>query len=99
MITAENIKQIKKLYIVIENYFKENTNIYKYINYNLFSNDLELTFVSLNDCKSNSDDLDYWCSNLNQTMTELLNEIERANKMLKYELSVELSTFLNSIAK
>ena len=95
----EFIEQLEKLHIVIENYFKENNNIYKYINYNLFSNDLELAFVSLNDCKSNNDDLDYWCSNLNQTTKDLLNEIERANKILKYELSVELSTFLNSIAK
>lgn len=95
----EFIEQLEKLHIVIENYFKENASIYKYINYNLFSDNLTLGFTSLKDCKSNNDDLDYWCSNLNQSMTELLNEIERANKILKYELNIELSTFLNSIAK
>ena len=99
MLLEVYIDELEQLHIDIENYFKENANIYKYINYNLFLDDLTLSFTSLKDCKSYDEDFVYWCNNLRQIMSNLLDEIERTNKILKYEINTELSTFLNSIAK
>ena len=101
-----NDKNIKK-YIsslaeqenIIETYFKEIPNINIYINYELFYSDLNMGIASLESCSKIDDDFSYWISHLERVSDYILDEISRTNKMIKYDINTELSSFLNRIIK